>query len=237
MKKFLLIRHDDGPDDDRIVAYLRARGIEPDIRRPFLGEPLPEFNESIVASVIYGGPFNVFEEEQHPFLYDENRWIEASLKHDRPLLGICQGAQSIAHVLGAYAGPLPGNEYEFGYYEITPTEAGKEWFPPSLHVAEAHFHEFQLPAGAELLASSAIYGQQAMRIGRNTFGFQFHAEATPAVFKRWQISDWTYYGKPGAQTRAEQDQLMQQHDAAQADWFIGFLDRFFADSLNNIEAA
>ena len=237
MKKIVLIRHDDGPDDDRVVNYLRQRGIEPDILRPFLGESLPRFDDGIAASVIYGGPFNVFEEEQHPFLYDENRWIEACLEHDRPLLGICQGAQSIAHVLGAYAGPLPGNEHEFGYYEITPREAGRDWFPPSLHVAQAHFHEFRLPAGAELLASSQMFGQQAMRVGNNVFGFQFHAEATPDVFRRWQISDWAHYGKPGAQTRAEQDALMRLHDQAQHDWFVGFLDRFFADSLNQTEAA
>lgn len=47
MKKFLLISHDEDPDDDRVVGCLRGRGIEPEIRRPFLGEALPALNDSL----------------------------------------------------------------------------------------------------------------------------------------------------------------------------------------------
>ena len=237
MKKCVLIRHDDGPDDDRIVTWLHQHGIEPDIRRPFLGEPLPEVDSSIAASVVYGGPFNVFEEAKHPFLLDENRWIEASLKRDLPLLGICQGAQSIAHVLGAHAGPLADNTAEFGYYRITPTQVGQDWFPPSLYVTQAHFHEFHLPAGAELLASSKLFGQQAMRLENNTFAFQFHAEVTPDIFRRWQVSDRALYDHPGAQSRETQDELMQQYDLAQHEWFMKFLDRFLVEAVREMRAA
>jgi len=40
-KRVVLIRHGDdpadAPDDDRVVSYFRGRGIEPEIRRPFMG--------------------------------------------------------------------------------------------------------------------------------------------------------------------------------------------------------
>ena len=231
MSRVVLIRHGDEPDDDRVVTYFRTRGIEIEIRKPFKGEALGAVDSSVVASVVYGGPFSVFEEDKHPFLRDENRWIEQCLRRSVPLLGICQGAQSMARVLGAQVGPRPGEPQEFGYYEITPTAAGRAYFPDSLVVCQAHFHEFGIPAGAELLASSRLFTNQAFRYGPDAFAFQFHPEVTVEGFRRWQRSEWAGFGRPGAQPRAEQDALMAQHDASQHAWFIGFLDVFFGRSL------
>lgn len=232
MARIVLIRHGDEPDDDRVVAYFRSKGLEPEIRKPFKGEPLGDVDSSVAGSVVYGGPFNAFDEEKHPFLRDENRWIEQCTKNGVPLLGICQGAQSIARVLGAEVGPKDGEPHEFGYYEIAPTPAGRAIFPDKLVVCESHFHEFQVPAGAELLASSKLFAQQAFRYGAATFGFQFHGEVTPAGFRRWQQSAWAAYGKPGAQSRTEQDALMARHDRQQHIWFMGFLDRLFGDAVS-----
>lgn len=234
MSRIVLIRHDSDPTDDRIVTFLRSKGIKPQIIRPFLGDDLGEVDSSVVASVIYGGPFNVFEEDKHGFLHAENDWIEGCLKRDIPLLGICQGAQSIAHVLGAYAGPLPGNEHEFGYYPITATENGKRFFPDQMVVAESHFHEFQIPDGGELLAYSELFGQQAMKYGNRTFAFQFHAEVTPASFGIWQQRNINMYGMPGVQTFDEQNRLMDQYDPIQHEWFMQFQETLFADVLSDI---
>lgn len=226
-KRVVLVRHGEDPADDRVVTYFHGRNIEPEIRRPFKGDPSGDVDGSVAASAVYGGPFNVFETERHKFLNDEHRWIEQCIARGVPFLGICQGAQSIAHVLSAWVGPKPGDPYEFGYYPIRPTEAGKAFFPDELHVCQSHFHEFALPDGAELLASTDAFQNQAMRYGETTFGFQFHAEVTPPGLRRWQNSEWAHFGKPGAQSRDEQDRLCAQHDAAQHKWFMGFLDRLF----------
>lgn len=236
MRRVVLIRHTDEPDDDRVVAWFRGRGLEPEIRKPFKGETLGAVDTGVAASVVYGGPFNVFDEDKHAFLHDENRWIAACMKAGVPLLGICQGAQSIARVLGAEVGPKPGEPHEFGYYEITPTEKGRAFFPERLVVCEAHFHEFQIPAGAERLAGSALFANQAFRYGATTFGFQFHAEVTPAGFCRWQDSAWAGFGKPGVQPRTEQDAAMARHDRLQHEWFMGFLDRLFGDAVTRATA-
>jgi GMP synthase (glutamine-hydrolysing) len=225
--RVVLIRHNDDPVDDRVVTYFRSRNVEPEIRRPFRGEALGDVNGAVAASVVYGGPFSVFEAAKHPFLNDEHRWIEACLARGVPLLGICQGAQSIAHVLGAAVGPKPGEPHEFGYYPLRPTEAGRGLIPAGLHVCQSHWHEFALPAGAELLASAEGWPNQAMRIGGRTYAFQFHAEVTRTGFRRWQDRAWAPWGRPGVQGRDEQDRLGEAHDAAQHVWFMGFLDRLF----------
>ena len=231
-RRIVLIRHGDDPPDDRVVTFFRSMNVEPEIVRAFKGEPLGDVDGSVAGSVVYGGPFNVFETDEHPFLRDEHRWIEQCIARGVPLLGICQGAQSIAYTLGARCGPRPGEPYEFGYYSVRATEAGKPYFPDELVVAQAHFHGFELPEGAELLATSDTFPHQAMRYGENVFAVQFHPEVTRTGFRRWQEADWAVYGKSGAQTREIQDALAAAHDDAQHRWFLGFLHRLFDDALD-----
>ena len=96
-----------------------------------------------------------------------------------------------------------------------------------MHVAQSHSHEFAIPDGAELLASTETFPNQAMRYGETTFGFQFHPEVTRTGLRRWQDADWAPWGKPGVQARDEQDRRAAAHDPAQRDWFVGFLDGLF----------
>lgn len=231
MARVVLIRHGDEKDDDRIVTYFRNKGLEPEIVRPFAGDELGDLGDDVIASAIYGGNFNVFEEEKHPFLYDENRWIEQCIEKQIPLLGLCQGAQSIARVLGAHVGPKEGEPFEFGYYEINPTEEGKAYFPEDLVVVQAHFHEFFIPEGAVKLASSQLFGQQAYKYGATTFGFQFHPEITPAAFRIWQDEKGFAYGRPGAQDRATQDELSAKHDLRMHRWFMDIQEKIFGEAV------
>ncbi len=226
-RKIVLIRHGDDPPDDRVTTFALGKGFDPVFVRPFKGEPLGLPDDDVAGSVVFGGPFNVYDEEIHPFLHDEADWIRACMDRQIPLLGLCQGAQQIARVLGAHVGAPDSGLHEFGYYPIAPTPAGQDFLPETLYMTQSHFHTFAIPEGAVHLASSPLYPNQAFRVGTSTFGFQFHPECTIEGFRRWQASDWAAYGKPGAQTRAEQDALMMAHDARQAEWFYGFLERLF----------
>lgn len=231
-RRIVLIRHGDDPTDDRVVTYFRARNIDPVIVRPFEGERLGDVDERVAASVVYGGPFDVSDTQNYPFLRDEHRWIKQCIAQNVPLLGICQGAQSIAYTLGARCGPRPGAPHEFGYYVVRPTAAGRAFFPDELVVTQAHFHEFELPDGAESLACNEIFPHQAMRYGDKVFAFLFHPEVTRAGFRRWQNADWAPFGKPGVQTREMQDELAEAHDERQHTWFMNFLDRLFGRVLD-----
>lgn len=225
-RRLVLIAHNDDPRDDRAAQWAVARGFAVEVVRPFRGEPLGS-PEGIAGSILYGGPFNVFETARHPFLLDEYRWIEGCLRADVPLLGICQGAQQIAHHLGAHVGPYPDPVHEFGYYEIRPRPGAEDFLPAPIRASQSHYHTFAIPAGCQHLAESDLYPNQAFRHGPRAYALQFHAEVMPAGLRRWQAAPWAAWGRPGAQTREEQDRLMPLAEAEQGPWFEGFLSRLF----------
>jgi GMP synthase (glutamine-hydrolysing) len=149
--------------------------------------------------VVLGGPIGVYEADKYPFLTDEIAVIEKRLNFGRPALGICLGAQLFARGLGTrvYAGPAK----ELGWAPVTLTEAGKHSPLKSLeNVPVLHWHgdTFDLPEGAELLASTAVCRNQAFSYGKSVLAFQFHPEASAKNFERWLIGHAVEIGKtPG----------------------------------------
>lgn len=228
-KRLLCVRHGDGPMDDRITTWCAVNNIRLDARRPWQGDTLGDLTDDLAGVVVYGGIYNAYDTELHPFLNEEYRMIDAAMTADVPLLGLCQGAQMIAHHMGAWAGAPEHGNHEFGYYEVTPTEAGRDIFPETQHFTQAHFHTFDLPSGALHLARSDLFENQAFAVGDKVVALQFHPEQTVAGFQRWQdrAEGWGRYGEPGVQSRTEATALMLKHDAAQGAWMTGFLDRFF----------
>jgi len=228
-KRLLCVRHGDGPMDDRITTWCGANGVRLDARRPWQGDMPGEVTDDLAGVVVYGGTYNADAADQHPFLREEYRMIDAAMKADVPLLGLCQGCQMIAHHLGAWAGAPQHGNHEFGWYEVTPTDHGRDIFPEPMYFAQAHFHTFDLPAGARHFARSALFEHQAFAVGDHVMGFQFHPEQTIAGFQRWQVrgEGWGRYAEPGVQQRDAQTTLMLEHDAAQGAWFTAFLNRFF----------
>jgi GMP synthase (glutamine-hydrolysing) len=137
---------------------------------------------------VLGGPIGAYEEDKYPFLCDELSLIERRLASGRPLMGVCLGAQLCARALGARV--YPGPAKEIGWAPVTLTDAGRR--SPARHLEGGpvlHWHgdTYDLPRGAELLASTAICVNQAFRYGAATIAFQFHPEATTRNFEQWLI--------------------------------------------------
>ena len=230
MNTIVLIDHHENPRDDIASIFLEQRGFFIDVRRPFLGDALPQVDENLHGVVVFGGSMNVTEMDEHPYLNAESVWIRDCIDANKKVLGICLGSQLMAHSLGAKI--AEGPQCEFGYYPITPTPAGKGFIPDPFYVTQAHFQGFQIPEGAIHLAQGENYSNQAFQYGDNAFGFQFHPEVDNAIFTRWQDSDWAFFDAPGAQSRTQQDQIREQADAIQGDWFRNFLDQFFGHPNN-----
>jgi GMP synthase (glutamine-hydrolysing) len=138
--------------------------------------------------IVLGGPMNVEDQHRHPHLKTELLAIEAALRQGKPVLGICLGAQLLAHVLGA---PVRRHsQLEIGWYDLETTAQGRE--DPVLGVLgerapvfQWHGCTYDLPSGAVQLARTQSCEQQAFRFGTNAYGFQFHLEVDAAMIERW----------------------------------------------------
>jgi len=134
--------------------------------------------------VVLGGPIGVYEDDLYPWLKDEIAYIAARLAAQKPVLGICLGAQLMARALGArvYRGPTK----EIGWKKLTLAEG---LLAPLADQPMLHWHgdTFDLPDGAILLASTDICRNQAYALGRHGLAFQFHPEAQVQGFERWLI--------------------------------------------------
>ncbi len=161
-----------------IAQWLQSRNAAVQTSHLYADDPVPAV-EGIDLLVIMGGPMSVNDEAVYPWLVQEKELVRAMLVRNKPVLGICLGAQLIANALGAkvYVGP----QQEIGWFPITTAtpEAAAFQFPASATVMHWHGETFDLPPGAVRLASSPVCANQAFQVGRNVIGLQFHLETTP----------------------------------------------------------
>jgi GMP synthase (glutamine-hydrolysing) len=158
-----------------------------DLYRPWAGQPLPDAPEAD-ALVVFGGEQSAVDDAIHPYLPALARLMAAYGAADKPVLGICLGAQILARAFGAtnQLGRVP----EFGWVEVTLTEDGRAdpvfaALPDSFPIFQWHSDTFTLPAGAVRLAANTAAQNQAFRVGRATYGTQFHFEASRPVVADW----------------------------------------------------
>jgi len=162
-------------------AFTR-RGVEVEELKAYEGE-IPE-TDNFDILVVLGGPMGVYEEDKYPFLKEEKELIRKTLSEGKKVLGICLGAQLIADVLG---GKVYRGEWgkEIGWKPIYPQDHLEMLYRDEINVFHWHGDTFELPQGAVRMASSAMYRNQAFRVGNRAVGLQFHMEVTPEGIERW----------------------------------------------------
>jgi GMP synthase (glutamine-hydrolysing) len=238
MPSAILISHDPAErDDDRVSAFLKMKDFKLLWSCPATGDPIPPITDETRALVVYGGKYGVPDKLTHAFLKEEMRVIRDALIRDMPILGICLGAQLLAHELGAEVGPHPRGVHEYGYYPLIPTEEGRALIPMSLMTLQSHYHQFQIPRGAHRLASSELYENQAFRYGDKAFGLQFHPEASLASLNRWIARRGERNYAIGAHPPERQLADYAKYDRRLGQWFNGFLEKWIAPVLETSKAA
>lgn len=161
-----------------IEPWAKEKGHALSVTKFYQDAPTPPFDE-IDLLIILGGSMNIYEEESHPWLAREKRFIRQAIESGKAALGICLGAQLIADVMG---GKVTRNAHkEIGWFpiELTPEARNFRLFntlPQRLPVFHWHGDTFSLPPGAVHIARSEACENQAFIFRDRVVALQFHAE-------------------------------------------------------------
>jgi len=195
-----VIQHLEREGPGLFAQAAQGHGLDLEVSRMDLGDPLPEPIDGD-GLLIMGGPMGVADinDPAYPWLPAEVELIRRSLEDGIPLIGVCLGAQLIAHASGGGVEVLLGGVPlrplpEVGWAPIQLTSAAladplMHGLPKRFDVLHWHGDRILLPEGARLLARSARCDEQLFRIGSRACGLQFHVEVDPQTLGRWLIED------------------------------------------------
>jgi GMP synthase (glutamine-hydrolysing) len=151
------------------------------------GTPLGRPLDSYGAVLVFGGAMHADQDRRHPWLREENLFLQRLIDIRTPILGICLGAQLLAKA--AHASVQRASSFEIGWYPVQLTEAAGEdpllgRLPDRFDSFQWHHYTHDVPAGAVELARSATC-TQAFRLGDHVWGVQFHPEVTLEQIQGW----------------------------------------------------
>ena len=186
--RFLVFQHIAIEHPGIFREFFAADGIAWDAVELDAGAKPPPF-DGYDALWVMGGPMDVWEEEQHPWLVTEQQAIREAVGRGLPYMGVCLGHQLLGAALGGKVGKAARSEV--GILEVELTEAGRrdplfEGIEPRFKALQWHGAEVaEPPPGTVVLARSPLCAVQAMRVGRHAYGMQYHTELTPATVGEW----------------------------------------------------
>ncbi|QNI70134.1 Glutamine amidotransferase class-I [Cyanobium sp. NS01] len=219
MARLLVIQHLEREGPGQFAAAAAARGWQLEVLRPDLAQPLRDPLDDEILLVL-GGPMGVAQlgDPALAWLAEEVALLKRVLARQQPVIGICLGAQLLAHAAGGTVEPLtcgvPALQVrEVGWGAVS--FLGDPSQEPLLRGLEAselmlHWHgdRVRLPAGAELLGSTLLCPEQIFRLGARAYGLQCHGEVLERDLQRWLEEDAAYVAAalgPGGVERIHAD--------------------------------
>ncbi len=184
--KILLIQNHSSESFGYIETFLKSHNFTFDIFKAYervTYPPLKEYSHIMIG----GSPYSTNDVHSIHFLEQEWLYIEKAIRTEKPIFGLCFGAQLIARILGAQV--QKNTLLEIGDSEISLTKEGIEDpffknFQPKFHAFQWHGETFEIPTGAQLLAKGKFCSNQAFRY-KNIFAVQFHLEVDHFLISRW----------------------------------------------------
>ncbi len=166
----------EGPGIFRQALEMRGYAVN-SVLVPSEGLP-PEPGDFLL---IMGGPMSVNDSDS--WITEELAFLQAALRKDIPIIGICFGSQLLAKALGGSV--LPGPTFEIGMNPVSVTDEGKtdpvfRQFPSTLQVFQWHGEGIVLPQETKSLMASPNFATQAFRVQDRCYGLLFHLEMEEA---------------------------------------------------------
>lgn len=150
-------------------------------------QPVRDDNPDLL--IVLGAPIGIYENDSYQYLEIELSFIKNRIDRGRPVLGICLGCQLVARALGAHV--YPGSVKEIGWsgLQIHKNVTTNPLSALNRNNSVLHWHgdTFDLPHGANLLASSSNYTNQAFSYGESVLALQFHLEVRPEDLESWYL--------------------------------------------------
>jgi GMP synthase-like glutamine amidotransferase len=177
----------------KLGDWLEAEGMELDLV-PLKDEPAPESLDGYQGVICLGGEMGALDDLEYPWLADARRLLSSAVSKRLPTLAICLGAQLLAAATGGQVRKGPQGP-EVGVLLVAKRDAAASDplfadLPFTPDVLQFHNDEVHLlPPGAEHLAASPKYPNQAFRVGESAYGLQFHIETTPEIVLNWAAKD------------------------------------------------
>jgi GMP synthase-like glutamine amidotransferase len=177
--------------------------------------------------VVMGGPMGVYEEDQYEWLKMEKLFIQAVIKANKKVLGICLGSQLVAEILGAKVFPHDLKEIGWWPVEKTTDHPLTRHLPASFTTFHWHGDTFDLPPGAIQLFRTTGCEQQGFIYNNRVAGLQFHMEikedllAGMVEHERSELVKATY-----VQTEEEIKQQAPLYISLQKNYMQQFLEAF-----------
>ena len=188
-------------------------------------KPLPRPLDAYGAVLVFGGAMHADQDDHHPWLREEDMFLQRLLDLHMPVLGICLGAQLLAKA--AHAPVYPVDEAEVGWFEVELTAAGTEdpvlgRLPQTFDAFQWHYYAHDVPAGAVELARNRVC-TQAFRLGDSAWSVQFHPEVTLHQVQSWIHEEKGLPVDPGA-LLAETTERIDEWNTLGRELCAGFVD-------------
>jgi GMP synthase (glutamine-hydrolysing) len=222
---FLAIIHGESVRSGVFGDVVRERGHTLEEWSLAWGTPLPRPLDAYGAVFVFGGAMHADQNDHHPWLREEDFFLQRLLDLHMPVLGICLGAQLLAKA--AHAPVYPVEEAEVGWSAVELTEAGADdpvlgRLPRTFDAFQWHYYAHDLPAGAVELARNHVC-TQAFRLGDSAWGVQFHPEVTLHQVQSWIHEEKRLPVDPGL-LLAETTERIDGWNAVGRELCAGFVD-------------